>query len=387
MKKLLKKMLPNCIINKVFQYLNRPIYNLFETNYTKTVLISYLVRPFRINNSNFNAHTNYLEALLIAETFKELGYNIDLVDFRDDCQLEYNRYQLIIGFGKSFNASFVGSNSIVRILYMTGTERSFQNKAELERIKNLYLRKGVWIQPKRIVNESWSDYAVISDAVISTGNDFTVSTFNNIHQSRIFKVSLPIYENNLYSILKRNFKESKYNFLWFGSSGLVHKGLDLCIEFFAKNPKYTLHICGPIEKDFFDLYQIELNAKNIIYHGRLNIESLEYYEIVNKCLFAVAPSCSEGGGAALLTVMRSGLIPIATIESSVDLQNHGYIIEEPSLHGIEQAIEKAFNDSENIHQSKSEESEFFVKTKFTKENFKNSLKIALTNTLKIKISN
>lgn len=367
--------------NKIFQYVNRPIYNVFETDYSKTVLISYLVKPFRIKNSNFNAHTNYLEVMLMADVFRELKYNIDVVDYRSNYKLNYETYDLVIGFGNSFKESFIGSKDIFRILYTTGTNQCFQNKAELERIKKLHIRKGVWLKPRRIINESWTDYAVVANAVFSTGNDFTISTFDNFNHPHMYKLSLPIYMDKI-KYTERNFQQAKNHFLWFGSSGLVHKGLDLCIEYFTENPQYTLHICGPKENDFFELYQNEINAKNIIYYGRVDIESSIFEEIVNKCLFAIFPSCSEGGGAALLTVMATGLIPIATIEASVDLGNYGYLIEQADLGGINQTVINAVNDSIEIHQIKSQQSSSFVRNKFTKLGFKKSFKYALNEILK-----
>lgn len=383
MNKLLKKWLPNCIRDKIFQYINRPKYNVFQTDYSRTVLISYLVKPFRTKNGNFNAHTSYLEVVLMAEVLRELKYNVDVVDYRNDSKLNYEKYDLIIGFGNSFKDSFSGSQDICRILYTTGTNQCFQNKAELERLKNLYTRKGVWLKPRRIINESWTDYAVVSDAVLSTGNDFTMSTFDNFNHSNIYKLTLPVHKTNK-SFIERNFKQAKNHFLWFGSSGLVHKGLDLCIEYFVKNPQYTLHICGPKENDFFELYQKELDTKNIIYHGRVDIESKVFEEIVNQCLFAIFPSCSEGGGAALLTVMATGLIPIATIEASVDLNNYGYLIEQANESGINNTVINAVNDSIEILQTKSQQSSLYVHNTFTKIGFKESLKYALNEVLKRK---
>ncbi len=40
--------------------------------------------------------------------------------------------------------------------------------------------------------------------------------------------------------------------MWFGSGGMIHKGLDLVLEVFARMQEYHLHICGPVhhEEDF-----------------------------------------------------------------------------------------------------------------------------------------
>lgn len=97
----------------------------------------------------------------------------------------------------------------------------------------------------------------------------------------------------------KNYKDAKKHFLWFGSSRLIHKGLDLLLEIFKELPDLHLHVCGPINNElkFKDIYYEELyNTKNIHTYGFINIQSKSFKGIINKCAFIIFPSCSEGGG-------------------------------------------------------------------------------------------
>jgi glycosyltransferase involved in cell wall biosynthesis len=93
---------------------------------------------------------------------------------------------------------------------------------------------------------------------------------------------------------------SNTHFLWFGGAGLVHKGLDLLLDYFYENPSLTLHICGPIESEplFAQAYKKELyETENIIMHGFVDIRGQVFEEIIKRCAFVVFPSCSEGQAA------------------------------------------------------------------------------------------
>lgn len=77
-------------------------------------------------------------------------------------------------------------------------------------------------------------------------------------------------------ILKnRNINEVKKNFLWMGSLGLIHKGLDLLLEIFNELPDYNLYICGSTknEPEFEYLYFDELyRTKNIHTYGFVGVD-------------------------------------------------------------------------------------------------------------------
>ena len=134
-----------------------------------------------------------------------------------------------------------------------------------------------------------------ADYAVTYGNQFTLDTYRYA-QKPLFRIPIstcavfPWPEN-------KNYGASRSNFLWFGSEGLVHKGLDLALEAFAEMPEHHLYVCGPLqkEKDFIKAYYKELyETPNIHAVGWVDVDGPEFMGIVNKCLGVVYPSCSEG---------------------------------------------------------------------------------------------
>jgi len=370
------KLLKNKIKNKFFY----KIENYFNTKYDNNVLISYITYPFK--KGVRYTHSNYVEAIKIAKVFKELGYNVDIYNYNYNGKLDIKKYDIIFGMGSLFE-SLVKNRDKKRIYiyYATGAYFAWANYAEIERIKKLFLRKGKILQPKRFIKHPTYFATQCSDAIITTGNEWTVSTYRKfIKDVPIYKVPVSVYDIIWKDNIKRDISKIKRNFLWFGSSGLVHKGLDLCIEVFKDIKDYNLYICGLKEEDFFEVYNKELKLNNIYYKGFINIQSDKFREIVENCCFAIFPSCSEGGGGSLLTAMGTGLIPIATKESSVNLEFGFEITDE-----IEKIKEKIIGAS-NLEDEKllklSKKNMEFVKQNHNIEKFKEIFKENLLKILK-----
>ena len=313
------------------QYLFGFYKNLYKTNYDKNVLISYITYPIRKGIRKL--HTNYMELFIIIDVLKSLNFNIDLADYNYEGNIDYGKYDLIFGLGLPFGKSFYEKRAkrTIKICYMTGSLNLFN---QMERNKYLKERKGVTVIPRR--NYYWKylqESISMSDAVITTGNEWTKSTITP-YNNKVFCVRLPIYlpdkEFIINTIAKKDFDRARSNFLWFGSSGALHKGLDLCLDIFSKRTELFLHVCGPVdrEEDFFDIYKTELKGlKNIKYYGFVDIDTDIFKDIVNSSGFSLFPSCSEGGGGSLLTTMAYGLVPICTKESSVDINpNYGFLL-------------------------------------------------------------
>ncbi|MCA9466199.1 MAG: glycosyltransferase family 1 protein, partial [Nitrospira sp.] len=81
---------------------------------------------------------------------------------------------------------------------------------------------------------------------------------------------------------KREWSQCQKKFLWFSSSGLVHKGLDLALEAFSEMPEYQLIVCAPVdrEKAFVHTYYRELfDMKNIETIGWVDIEGEKFRQL------------------------------------------------------------------------------------------------------------
>jgi len=328
------------------------ISNYFKTHHKKNALISYITHPF---NRGINlTHTNYTEAVEIAKVFHELSYNVDIVDYDYEGNLDYNKYSVIFGFGEPLVNSFYHRNhKILTIYYGTGMHVIYQNYATLKRIEEVYKKKGKWLlESGRIVDKAWSVQTSLADSIITLGNDEVVNSYQKYFSRKIYNIPVSYYKIfDSEEILKnKNLKDAKKHFLWFGSSGLIHKGLDLLLEVFKELPNLNLHVCGPIDNEpkFKNCYHEELyNYNNIHTYGYLNIQSKSFKDIISRCSFVIYPSCSEGEPSSIINVMIYGLIPIVTDTAGIRIKDFGIGIKELTHESIKESVIKTVNLSED----------------------------------------
>jgi len=362
----IKKVLPKVVKNFLSSLLkNRPVRNYFKSDFSKRVLISYITTPFV--RQSFG-HTNFFEALTVAQVFDALGYQVDVVHY--ECRLQdLKKYDVIYGFGETleyfFAKKFTPKTKV--IVYSTGMHQFKQNINTLNRVKNVFEKKQTWlIDSARLVDKSWFRQIVLSDAIIALGNDEVKRSFEPYYKGVVYQLNAPFYQTkDVREIIDKKLQMAGKSFVWFGSSGLVHKGLDLCLEYFKTRPDLTLHVCGSFNNEigFVNAYYKELyETDNIITHGFVEINSDKFRRILESVFFIIFPSCSEGGGASVLTVIgNGGLIPLITLETSVTVPN-AIIINEFTFEGVEQAVIQTENIEFNqLQQWSLENAEFVVK--------------------------
>src|SRR3989304_3161156 len=227
----------------------------------------------------------------------------------------------------------------------------------------------------------------IVDAMILLGNEEVSETYKRFFNKDIFLIPPSYY--NLYDykeiIEVKNFTKAKRNFLWFGSSGLIHKGLDLILEVFKNLPNLQLHVCGPIDDEpgFKTAYHNELyDTSNIHTHGFVKIDSPLFERLLKECAFVVYPSCSEGGGVSILNAIgNGGLIPILSKEASIDIDDFGISIENISSEAVQNAIEKALMLPVEEIKTRSSKAGEKINTINSIDNYRNLLKTSLNRIL------
>tara|TARA_Y200000002_G_scaffold383214_1_gene404086 strand:+ start:3246 stop:4325 length:1080 start_codon:yes stop_codon:yes gene_type:complete len=331
----------------------------FDESIDKKILICYIKSPFYFMNRPIK-HSNVIESRIIADTFKNMGFNVDVVDWQCKRNIDYSKYSLIFGFGLPYRNSFSNHDiNLKRICYLTGSNPNFSNKQEAMRIKKIYDDKKSLLSPRREAYWPWMNTAINSDMLVLTGNSQTKSTYEGLVEN-IQTVPVPIIPSKLKPNLSIN-----SGILWFGGSGAVHKGLDLVLEAITNSSaKFTLDICGPIkgETDFFNMYQEKLNDERVNFHGMIDVSSNEMQKLIDRNSFIVLPSCSEGMASSVITCMQFGLIPIISKECGVDIGDHGILIEELSISGVKTAIYKALNlNADEILKMKKQAVEFIKK--------------------------
>lgn len=323
------------------------ITNHFRTRYQKNVLVSYVTYAFTTRNPLI--HINVLESQQIAGVFHDLGFNVDIVDYDDVGALDYNKYDVVFGLGSPVVNSYLSRDKAIRVVsYLPGMHNYVSNLVTLRRTEDVYKKRKIWLlSSSRFVPQDWTSITCISDAVLAIGDDAVLESYQKYTSKPIYMVPAMFFEIMDYReiVSRKDFKAAAKHFLWFGGTGLIHKGLDLLLEVFTELPEVDLHVCGPIsgEPAFSSCYRKELyETPNIHTHGYVSIDSRLFRDLLLKCGFAIFPSCAEGGGSSVLNVTgNGGLIPVVTRESSIHIGEFGLDIRSLSRSGVREAVLKA----------------------------------------------
>jgi glycosyltransferase involved in cell wall biosynthesis len=336
-----------------------------------SVLLAYIIDPFLLKSDEKipKSHTHFLESILIAEVFLEMGYSVDAISYRNKDFKPVKDYSFFISARTNLEKIAQHLNKeCIKIAHLDVSHWITNNHLAYQRCFNVHKRRKSVIQNHKLIEENfaieYADYATIK------GN-FAINTYRYANKP-VFRIHLPtcvtfpIFED-------KNYKTSKNNFLWFGSGGLVHKGLDLVLEAFAQMPDLNLMVCGPIdkEKDFQEVYFKELyQTVNIKTIGWVDIESKKFESILKSCIAVVFPSCAEGAGGSVLTCMQGGLIPIVSYEASVDVHDeYGIILKSSTVEEIKNAVRYIAGLSDDTLNQMSKKSRSFVVANHTRDSF------------------
>jgi glycosyltransferase involved in cell wall biosynthesis len=314
--------------------------NVFKDQHRQRVLISYISAPF-IYGEKFT-HTNYVECFSAARIFNELGYCVDVIDFNSEHIPDYSRYEVIYGFGTPYERSFYDTSFRgKRIIYSPGCNTVYSNIVSSLRLKSVHEKLGYYpARLSRITNNAWPLQKYLSDAIICLGNTFVASTYASENPE------MPIYSLDLFylkttdeiDLSVKDFSASKFHMIWFGSQGSVHKGLDIALEVLDKNPELTLHICGYDDKNEPELqvlYKPLFDEGRAINHGFVDVQSVQFKELMQRCGAVIFPSSSEGGAASILTLMANGgLVPVITKQCGLTLPDMAFEAERISVEDI-----------------------------------------------------
>lgn len=357
------------------------IRNYFLTDSKKRVLISYINKPFFIKQ-NF-VHTNFHEALAIADVFRSLDYQVDLIEYTKFKAFEPESYEVIFGLGESVEFALkekIGKKKYPFVIWHgTGSNPFFSNPLTIKRLDYVYKRFGLLLpESTRFLYKVYPLSYVFSDLIILYGNQFTKSTYLDHTYSPIELINPTSYFNS-YRLDRKFF--TKENYIWFGSAGAIHKGLDILLDFFEKRSDLTLHICGELksEKRFFNAYRRQLHElSNIKYHGFVDVKSDIFKNLMETCTFTILPSCSEGTATSVITTMANGgLIPIVTRNAGIDISDYGIFINEITLAGVTDAIDRSQKLTHKEIQNRSNQILCVAQECYTIENFSRNLKSIL----------
>jgi glycosyltransferase involved in cell wall biosynthesis len=364
--------------------------NVFKSHYDKKVLISYITKPFAIGMSY--EHSNLLECYTAAEIFHNLGFCVDVVEHSINRKIDYSQYEIIYGMGPALERSFYSQEGTgpYRIFYATGCNPIYSDVVTTLRARDFYEKhKRLLMKSVRIVLQSQHAQILLADTVIVLGNEFVLNTYKNYDPDGVERYTrLNAFYNDVYDINLENkdYSNAKRHYLWFGSGGLLHKGLDILLDIFSQRNDVYLHICGAFmqERGFLDYYKrLFSNSNNIINHGFVKMESEDFKILMDTCGYVLSPSVSEGGAVALLNTMANGgLVPIITKSSGLDMEDYGWVIEKHDINMFNNAIDQAVLLDNKKLKEKAIRVKAYVRHNYIYENYKQNLYMMIQNKLK-----
>jgi len=286
-------------------------------------LLAHVVEPFlQAPESEIpSTHTHFGESLEIAQALLDLGFVVDVISYRNDSFQPRHRYDLLVSARVHFErlARLMHADCI-KIVHLDTAHWLSNNAAALQRTLDVQQRRGVTLDSVRLFERTWAlecaDYGTLK------GNAVTYDTYR-FAGAPVFRVPNPTVE--LYASPEdKDFEACRTHFVWLGSRGFVHKGLDVVLEAFSEMPELTLTVCGPLDTDprFVAAFRHELEAcPNITVHGWVDVAAPAFRDLVRQAVGLVYPSCAEGCAGAVVTAMQAGLIPIVTPESGIDVDD------------------------------------------------------------------
>jgi glycosyltransferase involved in cell wall biosynthesis len=273
----------------------------------------------------------------MARSFASAGFSVDVIDFANDSFVPQKRYDVLVSARTDLErlAGYV-PETCFKVAHLDTAHFLTHNANAAERLKNIRDRHGVSLRSNRMVEDNWA--IENADVGCVLGNEFTVNSYlfakKDIYRIPLSSVRTYEWQDD------KSFEDCRDTFLWFGSGGFAHKGLDLVIDAFMELPDLKLIICGPLDQEprFVRAFEQQMfHSPNIETLGWIDVTSDEFSDLRRRTVATIYPSCSEGGGGSVITCMHAGIIPIVTAEASVDVDDFGIVLESASIDAIRKA--------------------------------------------------
>lgn len=314
----------------------------------KKVLLCYL----HLEDVDFDKvkHANYMHANQIIKYFINNDCCIDVCACSDIFSFEIlknKKYDIVIGLGEVFKRICKSQPTAKKIILITENNPIIVSKKYAERIayfkqRHPYINCDASMVRKGYIDE---DMFELSDLAIIMNSRYNAESMKHYFDKE-YLINSNAFINSEYVFdranLENRIEQIKRNFLWFGSDGLIHKGVDILIDAFKEMPEFAINFYGlsTAERRLFH----KLRVSNTLDCGRVNVQKTEFIDkIVNQHCFIIFPSCSEGMSTAVATCMAHGIIPILTKECG--FEPNEYIIELGGWHieDIKCAVKRAIS--------------------------------------------
>lgn len=290
-------------------------------------------------------HALYYHLNQMIKVMIEKGWAVDLCDCldRDAVNRLCNKnYSIILGQGPAYLDFCNKYPNARKVLFCTENnpvvvEQKFNERVLYFSERHPSLKKYTL---KRRILFFTEDHLNISDDIILMNSKFNEQSFKKYfaHPLRINVNAITNKEFNPEK-LNNNISQIRNNFVVFGCTGFIHKGIDILLDAFKELPNQNLFIYG-IHKGEKALFNA-LKSPNTYDCGFINVTSPEFLtNIVQKSLFVILPSCSEGMSSGVATCMCHGLIPIITNECGFDENINIEVLPDYRVETVREVISK-----------------------------------------------
>jgi glycosyltransferase involved in cell wall biosynthesis len=305
----------------------------------------------------------------MAEALDGLGYVVDVIHKRDREARVDRGYELVVsertdwrGLDRHF------APTCRQIFFVTSLGHAQHNRNVRRRYELIRDRRGCSLDVQRIYGESFPALAT-AHALAGIGNDFTIGSWSDVFEGPMYPIDNhgPLYDR-AEPTEARDFERARRSFLYFASRSQPQKGLDLLLELFPGLPHLDLYVCSAYEgePDFCACYRRELfETPNIHALGWVDVASAQFQDLARRCAYVVHPTCSDGQAGSLVQALHEGLIPIATREGGLDLDDFGVLLENDDLDEIRRVLIEVSEQPAGWHAGRSERALEIARSRYT----------------------
>ena len=269
----------------------------------------------------------------MGRTLVELGFAVDAIHWTNTAFLPATAYDLVVDVRLNLERLAPLLPGAVKVMHIETSHPAVHNPAQRRRLDELAERRGIRLAPFKMLEENRAiEHA---DAATVLGNEVTQASYRFAGRP-LYPV--PISQPLLWPLPEaKAFADCRRRFLWFGSGGMVHKGLDRVLEVFAGLPGLELAVVGPVDREhaFVKAFRRELfETPNIVCHGWMEIASPAFRALADR----TSPSSTllrRGAERRRRDLHARRAPPRASRESGLDLTDErGRLLLDSSLDEI-----------------------------------------------------